>query len=144
MLLALAAQAARRDAEGARRMQDAYVASTEGCKLGSSGKTLVRFGPAASVASGSRSSTAATRARAAKLAGAFAASFGGGGGSPRVFARSGGVAATLNASMLDLAINDPDVRPPSLSLRRARRTAARGAAYPRQPPPSLLPLTLPP
>ena len=105
--LTLASQAARRDAESARRMSDAYAASAEGCRHGSSGKTLVRFGPGALATS---SSPAEKRVRAATLAGAFAASFGGGAGSPKLFARSGGVAATLNASMLDRVLTDPDVR----------------------------------
>ena len=104
---AVATQVARRDAESARRMSDAYAASAEGCRHGTSGKTLVRFGAGASVAS---SSPAEKRMRAAELAAAFASSFGGGAGSPRLFARSGGVAATLNASMLEFALKDPDVR----------------------------------
>ena len=112
MLASVAGQQARLDAEGARRMQDAYATSLEGCRHGASGKTLVRFGPGASVRSISPMTAAQKRVRAAKLAGAFAADLGV--DSPfRVFSRSGGVAATLNASMIDVAMHHPDVRPPS-------------------------------
>ena len=107
-------QQTRLDAEGARRMQESYATSIEGCRHGASGKTLVRFGPArgASVASISPITSADKRARAAELAGAFAASLGA--DAPfRVFSHSGGVAATLNASMLDVAMHHPNVRPPS-------------------------------
>ena len=115
MLASVAGQQARLDAEGARRMLNSYATSIEGCRHGASGKTLVRFGPGASVASISPITSAEKRARAAKLAGAFAAGLGV--DVPfHVFSRSGGVAATLNTSMLDVAMHDPDVRrcnPPS-------------------------------
>ena len=115
MLATVAGQQARLDAEGARRKLNSYTTSIEGCRYGASGKTLVRFGPGASVASISPLTPAEKRARAAERAGAFAAGLGA--DAPfRVFSRSGGVAATLNTSMLDVAMHDPDVRrcnPPS-------------------------------